>query len=134
MTTTSRRALLGGTALGLVGGPIATSGAASAAAKPRRRSLYSRSRFVPLRHRAFKLSDGQRSWWVTLTRVSDLSSSLANDDRSFGLTFRSRGQGPAQGTYVLRRRGFRSTTLFVVPDPRHRSYQAIVNAAPLPRR
>jgi hypothetical protein len=38
--------------------------------------------------------------------------------------------GPPQGTYLLRRAGFTTTTLFVVPsDASCHTYQAIINRA-----
>jgi hypothetical protein len=64
---------------------------------------------------------------MRLTEVSDLSSTLRGDDRSFGLTLTSPVAGPPQGSYVVRRRGFRPTTLFVVPsDAGRRTYQVVV--------
>jgi hypothetical protein len=129
-TTTSRRALLGGAFLGLVSAPFASLRPAFAAP----RSLYSRVRFVPLLKRRFSLQFGRQHWTVRLTRISDLSHAAKGDNRSFALTFRSETAGPPQGTYVLRRRGFTPTTLFVVPDASHRTYQAVIFRAPRQRR
>ena len=127
MTSTSRRALLSATALGAVGAPFAAM--PEAVAGPR--SLYSRVRFVPQRHRRFRLVDGRRRWTVTLTKISDLSRSAKDDNKNFGLTFVSRTPGPSQGTYVLRRPGFTPTRLFMVPtDASRRTYYAIVSRAP----
>jgi hypothetical protein len=123
---TSRRALLGGTALGLLGAPFAGERPAFAA----RRSLYSRARFAPVFRRRFRMVDGRNSWVVTLVRISDLKYCAKGDNRSFALTFTSRTAGPPQGSYVLRRRGFTPTTLFVVPDAARRTYSAIVFRAP----
>lgn len=127
MTTTSRRALLGGAVLGVLGAPFASMRTASAAP----RSPYSRARFTPLLNRRFRMVDGRRSWVVTLTEVGDLTHSAPADNRNFGLTFRSRTPGPPQGSYLLRRPGFAPTTLFVVPsDPGRRTYQVIISRAP----
>jgi hypothetical protein len=132
-TGTSRRALLGGTALGLMSGLLS---APLAGLRPAfagglgRRNLYSRARFTPFFRQRFRLVDGRSSWTVTLVRISDLRYAGKGDNRSFALTFRSRTAGPPQGTYVLRRRGFAPTTLFIVPDAAHRSYQATVFGKP----
>jgi hypothetical protein len=122
-TSTSRRALLGGSALGLLGAPFASLRPAFAAP----RSPYSRRRFQPLLRRRFRLLDGRRSWLLTLTEISDLSSSTRGDNKNFGLTFRSRTPGPPQGTYILRRPFFTPTKLFVVPsDATRRTYQVVI--------
>jgi hypothetical protein len=125
-TGASRRALLGGTALGAL--TAAFAGARPAFAS--RRSLYSRARFAPLFRQRFRLVDGRHSWTVTLVRIGNLRYARKGDNRSFSLTFRSRTAGPPQGTYVLRRRGFTPTSLFVVPDAHHRNYEAIVFRTP----
>ena len=65
---------------------------------------------------------------MKLTRVTDLPHAVHGDQRSFALTFRRGKAGPPQGTYTLRRKGFRPTVLFVVPsDARRRTYEVVVN-------
>ncbi|MCF6376705.1 twin-arginine translocation signal domain-containing protein [Nocardioides KLBMP 9356] len=125
MTEISRRTVLGASAAGAavlaVGGPADASPAQV-------RSLYTRRRFTRLRGRRFVLTDGTGSWTVTLTRVTDLAHARRGEQRSFALTFRRLSAGPPQGTYTLRRKGFRPTVLFVVPsDARRRTYQVVVN-------
>jgi hypothetical protein len=128
-TTTTRRAVLSGAFLGLVSAPFATLRPAFAAP----RSLSSRARFAAMFRQRFWLVDGNQRWRVRLIRISDLAYAHKGDNRSFALTFRSSTAGPPQGTYVVRRRGFTPTTLFVVPDPSRRTYQAIVFSAPRKR-
>ncbi len=125
-TSTTRRTVLSGAFLGLVSAPFATLRPAFAAP----RSLYSRARFAATFRQRFWLVDGDNRWRVRLVRISDLPYAPKGDSRSFALTFRSAAAGPPQGTYVVRRRGFTPTTLFVVPDPRRRTYQAIVFSVP----
>lgn len=126
MTEMSRRAVLGAGAAGAatlaVGLPASTATAAGV------RDLYTRRRFTRLRGRKFTLTDGTRSWSVKLTKVTDLPHAARGRQRSFALTFRRATPGPPQGTYTLRRRGFRPTVLFVVPsDRRRRTYEVVVN-------
>ncbi|WP_134740193.1 hypothetical protein [Nocardioides sp. 503] len=124
MTHTSRRALLGAGASAVVLAPFAWAFPADASA-PR---LYRRRRFKPLVRRSFRLTSKAGAWPVRLTEVTNLPHTAPGHQRRFALTFSSRTAGPPQGSYVLRRRGFRSTTLFLVPsDPGRRTYQAIVN-------
>jgi hypothetical protein len=67
---------------------------------------------------------------MTLSQVGDLPNAASGDNYRFGLTFRSYASGPPQGTYTLRRSGFKSTDLFVVPsDTSRRTYQAVINRA-----
>ena len=127
MTETSRRALLRAGAFGVVAAPFVSVRTAFAAATT---NLYTRSRFKPLLNATFKLVDATGSWSLTLNQVSDLPSAAAGDNYRFGLTFRSTTTGPPQGTYTLRRSGFTSTTLFVVPsDTSRMTYQAVINRA-----
>jgi hypothetical protein len=128
MTETSRRGLLLAGASAVLLAPFASARAATAAVPAK--GLYTRSRFKPLRSKSFTLVGPTRSWRVRLTRVSDLPHARRGDTRSFGLTFRAKVAGPPQGTYVLRRSRFTSTTLFVVPsDASRRIYHAVVNGA-----
>jgi len=127
MTETSRRALLRAGAFGVVVAPFASVRTAFAAATT---NLYTRSRFTPLLNKAFTLTGATGSWSVTLTQVSNLPQAASGDNYRFGLTFRTSVAGPPQGTFTLKRAGFTSTTLFVVPsDAGRRTYQAIVNRA-----
>lgn len=125
MTETSRRALLRAGAFGVVVAPFASVRTAFAAATT---NLYTRSRFTPLLNNTFQLVSATRSLSVTLSQVSDLPQAASGDNQRFGITFRSSATGPPQGTYTLRRPGFTSTTLFVVPsDASRRTYQAVIN-------
>ena len=127
MTDISRRGLLGAGAFGLVLGPVVSVPVAAAAT----RDLYVRSRFTPLLNKGFTLNAKTGIWRVTLTEVADLAHPASGARHCFALTFRCRGVGPTQGSYSLRRSGFTSTTLFVVPsDAARRTYQAVINSAP----
>jgi hypothetical protein len=119
MTDTSRRTLLRASALGVILAPLVPAWIAPADAAT---NLYTRSRFMRLRKKRFTLVDSTGRWRVTLVKVS-------GDDRCFNLTFRSTTAGPPQGTYTLKRPGFAATTLFVVPSPQRRTYQAVINRA-----
>lgn len=126
MTELSRRAVLGASAAGAAALAVGTSVEAALAAEAR--SLYTRRRFTRLRGRTFRLTGPDGSWKVKLTKVTDLEHAARGQQRSFALTFRRRTPGPEQGTYTLRRRGFRPTVLFVVPsDRRRRTYEVVVN-------
>jgi hypothetical protein len=106
MTTPTRRSLLRATALAAALTPLLVAPEAYAAATTRR-DLYSRTRFTSLRRKTFRLEGDGRHWRVRLVEVGNLPSS-----------------------YVLRRPGFRATTLFLVPDAHRRSYQAVVFRKP----
>lgn len=126
MTRTTRRALLGASALGAAVAPLLVAPNAFAAATMRR-NLYARSRFTSLRQRTFRLDGAGGSWRIRLVKVGNLSHSAQKDDHAFSLTFTCGRRGPEQGSYVLRRPGFRPTTLFLVPsDAGRRTYEAIV--------
>jgi uncharacterized protein DUF6916 len=130
MTSTTRRALMRTTALGAALAPLFLAPGADAAATTRR-DLYSRTRFTALRRKAFRLEGAGRHWRVKLTKVGNLPSCRRKDDHAFSLTFRTSAAGPEQGSYVLRRAGFRPTTLFLVPsDSGRRTYQAVVFRKP----
>ena len=130
MTTTTRRALMRTTALGAALAPLLLAPQAHAAATTRR-DLYARARFTGLRRKAFRLEGAGRHWRVKLTKVGNLPSCKKKDPYAFSLTFRSGSAGPEQGSYVLRRPGFRATTLFVVPsDSDRRTYEAVVFRKP----
>ena len=127
MTEISRRALVRSGAAGVVLAPFATGRAAAAAAPPT--GLYTRSRFAPLRGASFKLVSSVGSVPVTLAALFDLPSAESGDDRRFGLTFQCSTPGPPQGTYTLRRPGFASTPIFVVPsDADRRTLQVVVDS------
>ena len=135
MSGISRRGLLGAGVFGIVLAPFARAEAAegatsNAVARHRSRNLYTRGRFKPLRAKRFHLTGPTTRTPVRLVRISDLKSTAHGDEHRFALTLRATKQGPPQGTYTLRRRGFAPTTLFVVPDARRRSYEAVINRAP----
>ena len=113
MTDLSRRTVLGVGALGVAVAPFVAAPAQAAAAQLR---LYRRARFQPLRGRRFRLVGGGGSWAVRLARVGNLPSAQRGDERAFALTFHSPAGVPPQGTYSLVRRGFTTTTLFLVPS------------------
>jgi len=130
MTSTTRRSLLRAGSLALVLAPVLLAPEVYAAATTRR-DLYARTRFAALRRKTFRLEGGGRHWRVKLTDVKNLAHADRNDQHRFTLTFRSGSAGPEQGSYVLRRPGFRATTLFVVPsDAGRRTYQAVVFRKP----
>lgn len=129
MTETSRRALLRAGVLGVALAPFASASPAFAAVASS--GLYTRSRFTPLLNSRFKLVGKTGTWPMTLTQVTDLPQAPGGAEHRFGLTFHSSVAGPTQGSYILRRSRFTSTTLFVVPsDASRRTYQAVVNSAP----
>ena len=119
MTETSRRTLLRAGVLGVVLAPLVPSWLEPASAAP---SLYAKTRFARLRRGRFTLVDGHRSVRLRLVKVR-------GTEKQFDLTFRAARTGPAQGTYRLTRGGFTSTSLFLVPDARRRTYQATINRA-----
>jgi len=130
MRDTTRRTLLRAGAVGLALAPVLVAPEVFAAANTRR-GLYSRDRFTSLRRTSFRLEGPSRQWRVRLTRVGDLANTRRGDQHRFSLTFRCGTAGPEQGSYVLRRHGFRPTTLFLVPtDSRRRTYEAIVFRKP----
>ena len=119
MTDLSRRNLLKAGALTLMLAPLTFAPVTN---------LYARSRFGPLLNQPFDVSDDMHSAFMTLTRISDLAGGVADDDDAFALTFRSLDAGPPQGTYSLRKSGFATTPLFLVPDDASlMTYQAIIN-------
>jgi hypothetical protein len=130
MTSTTRRALLGASALGALLAPVLLAPEVYAAATTRR-DLYTRSRFSAMRRKTFRLEGPTRHWRVRLTEVRNLPNCSKRDPHAFSLTFRSGAKGPEQGSYVLRRPGFRATTLFVVPsDTSRRTYEAVIFRKP----
>jgi hypothetical protein len=125
MTGISRRVVMRVSALGAVVTPFARPGTAEAATV---RHLYARARFQRLLGTTFRLSGGAGRWRVALTQVSDLPYGRRDDEKAFSLTLTTRTAGPPQGTYLLSRRGFRPTTLFIVPsDADCRTYQVVIN-------
>lgn len=139
MTDVSRRSVIGAGAAALaagalgVGGPLVGGPGTAHAADPTYTSadgLYRRSRYAAQRGRGFRLSGGGTQIRVRLTEVADLPGETAGSETSFRLTFTSRTAGPPQGTYALRRDGFATTSMFVVPnDAGRRTYTAVVNSA-----
>ena len=130
MKATSRRALLFASAWGAVAAPFYGAAEASAAATTRE-SLYVRDRFASMRRKAFRLEGGGRHWRVRLTKVDNLANCRKADQHAFSLTFRCARSGPEQGSYVLRRPGFKATTLFIVPSGSdRRTYEAVIFRKP----
>ena len=130
MTKTTRRSLLGAGALGLILGPMLIAPDVYAAATTRR-DLYSRKRFSALRRKTFRLDGAGRHWRVKLTEVRNLPHTPRKDQHRFSLTLRFGSAGPEQGSYVLRRPGFKATTLFLVPSDRsRRTYEAVIFRKP----
>jgi hypothetical protein len=130
MTETSRRALLFASVWGAVAAPFVGAAGASAAATTKR-GLYARGRFTSLRRKTFRLEGAGRRWRVKLTNVGNLPNCRKQDQHAFSLTFRFGSAGPEQGSYVLRRQGFKPTTLFLVPsDARRRTYEAVIFRKP----
>jgi hypothetical protein len=130
MRETSRRALLLASASGVMAAPFVRVAEASAAATTRS-GLYARKRFTSLRRKTFRLESGSRHWRVKLTKVRNLPNTRRGDQHSFSLTFSCRSAGPEQGSYVLRRAGFRPTTLFLVPsDAGRHTLEAVVFRKP----
>ncbi len=119
MTDLSRRTLLKAGALTLMLAPLTFAPVTN---------LYVRSRFGPLLNRPFDVFDDVHAASMTLIHISDLPGGRADDDDAFALTFRASAAGPPQGTYSLKRPGFATTPLFLVPDEAGLlTYQAIIN-------
>ena len=130
MTSTTRRTLLGASVIGAIVAPVLLAPDAYAAATTRR-SLYARTRFSALRRKTFRLDGAGRHWRVRLTDVGNLRNCTKKDPHTFSLTFRAGSTGPEQGSYVLRRPGFKPTTLFLVPsDPDRLTYEAVIFRKP----
>jgi len=127
MTHTSRRTLLRAGSLGALLTPLVPGWVTPADAST---NLYARARFARLLKARFVLAGGGGTWWLTLVRVSDLPGAPRGDGNRFNLTFRTSVAGPPQGTYRLKRRGFTTTTVFLVPsDASRHTYQAVINRA-----
>ena len=130
MTSATRRTLLAASALGAVLAPVLLAPDVYAATTTRR-DLYTRSRFWALRRKTFRLDGAGRHWRVKLTKVGNLPNSKKRNPHAFSLTFRTGAAGPEQGSYVLRRPGFKATTLFLVPSDRdRRTYEAVIFRKP----
>jgi len=130
MTSTTRRTLLRAAVIGTALAPVLVAPDVFAAVTTRRQ-LYSRPRFSALRRKTFRLDGPGRRWRVRLTAVGNLPDRPRKDPHAFSLTFRFGARGPEQGSYVLRRPGFKATTLFLVPrDPGRRTYDAVVFRKP----
>ncbi|GAA3537584.1 DUF6916 family protein [Nocardioides daeguensis] len=139
MTELTRRTVLGATATGVavaaVGVPAprvaaAPLGAVPAAA-PRftaNRKLYRRKRFKAHRGSRFTVSGPGMRMRMKLVKVTNLPAAEKGSERSFALTFTAPRPGPDQGTFQLRRRRFKATSLFLVAtDDTRRTYRAVVN-------
>jgi hypothetical protein len=130
MTSTTRRSLIRAAVTSVALAPVLIAPRVYAAATTSR-DLYSRPRFSSLRRKTFRLDGNGRHWRVRLTAVGNLPGRPRRDPHAFSLTFRSGARGPEQGSYVLRRPGFKSTTLFLVPrDAGRRTYDAVVFRKP----
>jgi hypothetical protein len=130
MTSTTRRSLLRASLLAATLAPVLVAPEVYAAATTRR-GLYSRRRFSAMRRKTFRLEGAGRHWRVRLVKVGNLPNCTRHDPHAFSLTFRSGAAGPVSGSYVLRRPGFKATTLFVVPsDRRRRTYEAVIFRKP----
>jgi hypothetical protein len=130
MRQTTRRTLLSAGAFGLALAPVLLAPEVYAASTTRR-DLYSRTRFSGLRRKTFRLEGQGRHWRVKLTEVRNLPHTPPKDQHRFSLTFHFGSPGPEQGSYVLRRPGFKPTTLFLVPSDRERrTYQAVIFRKP----
>jgi hypothetical protein len=129
MNWTTRRALLRAGAVGAAVAPVLLAPEVYAAATTRR-DLYSRKRFTALRRKTFRLEGAGRHWRVRLIDIRNLPHTPRKDQHRFSLTFRAGSAGPEQGSYVLRRPGFKATTLFLVPGRDRRTLEAVVFRKP----
>jgi hypothetical protein len=130
MTSTTRRSLLRASALVAALAPVLVAPEVYAAATTRR-DLYTRSRFAAMRRKTFRLEGPTRHWRVRLTKVANLPNCSKRNPHAFSVTFRAGVRGPEQGSYVLRRPGFKATTLFLVPsDAGRRTYEAVIFRKP----
>ena len=142
MTELTRRTVLGATATGVavaaVGLPSASVSAAPASAvaavpsaAPRftaNRKLYRRKRFKAHRGSRFTVSGPGMRMRMKLVKVANLPAAEKGSERTFALTFRAPRPGPDQGTFQVRRRRFKATSLFLVAtDETRRTYRAVVN-------
>jgi hypothetical protein len=133
MTSTTRRSLLRAGALGLALAPVLVAPEVFGAVTTGK-NLYVRRRFALLRRKAFRLEGAGRHWRVRLTAVRNLPLCAKGDANAFRLTFRFGSAGPEQGSYVLRRPGFKATTLFIVPSGSdRRTYEAVIFQKPRAR-
>ena len=125
MTTTSRRSLLRAGAIGAVLAPLVPSWFTPASASG---GLYYRPRFERLVSRKFTIAGPTGRWQASLVKVSDAPGAARGDRKCYDLTFRTAVAGPRQGTYHLKRYGFTTTSLFLVPsDKSRRTYRAVIN-------
>ncbi|WP_408896002.1 DUF6916 family protein [Nocardioides sp. R1-1] len=137
MSELTRRTVLGASATGVVvaavglPSPAAALPAPVAEAAPRstaKRTLYRRRRFTPHRGERFVVSGPGMRMRMKLVRVSNLPAAAKGSERSFALTFRAPRPGVDQGTFQIRRRRFKATSLFLVAtDDTRRTYRAVVN-------
>ncbi len=142
MTDLSRRSVLGATASGVavavvgvpaapdlaVAAPLPAHAVPAARGYTRERSLYRRKRFAKLRTKKFTVVVPGGRMRMTLVRVANIQGVEKGSKRSFELTFAAPRKGPVQGTYLVERRRFAATSLFLVPtDDTRRTYRAVVN-------
>ena len=120
----ARRTVIAGTAGAVAVLTAATATPALAAQKPT--DLLRRSRFAGQVGATFTMASaaGRRS--VLLRAVADLGPGApAGSEGQFSAAFE--GAGLTDGTYAFSRKGFASTTLFVVADPSGQRGLATVN-------
>jgi len=90
--------------------------------------LYRRKRFKKHRKQRFTATGPGVRIKLKLVDVANIPLVTKGSNRSFELTFTTKRPGPPQGTYELKRRSFRRTSLFLVPtDASRRRYRATVN-------
>ncbi|MBM0126528.1 DUF6916 family protein [Pimelobacter simplex] len=142
MTELTRRTVLGATATGVAVAAVGLAPPVAAAvpglgaapvevaerAFTRNARLYRRERFKKHRKARFIVTGPGVRLRMRLVDVSNIPLVTKGSNRSFELTFTTTRPGPGQGTYTVRRRRFRATSLFLVPtDASHRRYRATIN-------
>jgi hypothetical protein len=142
MTDLTRRAVLAtsatGAAVAVIGLPapraVAVPELAAAPASVEERAftrnakLYRRTRFKKHRKARFTVTGPGVRLRMKLVDISNIPLVTRGSNRSFELTFTTKRPGPGQGTYTVKRRKFKATSLFLVPtDASHRRYRATVN-------
>ena len=131
MTPTTRRALL---RTGCPGARLSLRCSWRPRSTPRRRpgaTSTPAAASAALRRKTFRLEGRGPALAGEADRGREPAPRKQEGPARFSLTFRSGSAGPEQGSYVLRRPGFRPTTLFVVPsDATRRTYEAVVFRKP----
>ena len=142
MTELTRRTVLGATASGVavaavgltvppaVAVPDLVVGPSEVAERAitRDAKLYRRKRFTKHRKARFTVTGPGVRLTMKLVDISNIPLVTKGSNRSFELTFTTKRPGPEQGTYSLKRRKFRRTSLFLVPtDSSRRRYRATIN-------